>query len=75
MEVDASLISDDEESEKNDQMEMETDSDELTVKLKKECTRSFTSTVTISLGQADRRLPPDLLFGCQARPTIGDLSS
>ena len=28
----------------------------LFVKLKKECARSFTSTVTISLGQADRRL-------------------
>ena len=46
-----------------------------TGKLKKECARSFTSTVTISLGQADRRVPPALLFGCQARPTVGDLSS
>ena len=45
------------------------------VKLKKECARSFTSSVTISLGQADRRLPPDLLFDCQASPTVGDLSS
>ena len=44
------------------------------VKVKKECARSFASTVTISLGQEDRRLPPDLLFGCQARPTVGDLS-
>ena len=47
----------------------------ICVKLKKECARSFTSTVTISIGQVDRRLCPDLIFGCQAWPTIGDLSS